>query len=178
MKYIIDFEGFALSSIFVIKEFVLSSLDSNAKTHFLLSSPNLNTRFLRFKDKAKISYCENWLHGIRWETRGKRFTDLRKFINLTLVSSDIIFIKGEEKVKIFCKQLNPPCRVRDINDLLTYAEVSKDWMSLAREQINSSGNNCPLYFHKSIPHCSTLKAEIFSKMLKTLPAFTKDYQNE
>jgi len=167
MNYIVDFEGFNLSFNFVIKEFVLLSLDSEKKVHFLLNSPRFKNKCFKLKETKSIAYCENYLHCVRWRTRGQTFADLLNFLHKTLKSEDTVFIKGLEKVKVFCKQLNPPCRVRDINELLTFAEVSKDWITLAREQINKNGNSCPLYFHKSNPHCANIKTEIFSRILKT-----------
>lgn len=175
MKYIVDFEGFTLSSTFVIKEFVLLQLNSGKKVHFLLNSPKVNNNFLKSKDRKNISYCENFLHGVRWGTKGQSISNLKTLLHTTLTSEDIVYIKGEEKVKIFCKQLNPSCRVRDINELLTYAEVSKDWLTIAREQMNKKANTCPLYFHKSNPHCSSIKTDIFSRMLLNAFSISKEY---
>ena len=165
MKYIVDFEGFSLNCTFVIKEFVLQSLDFNQKKYFLLNSPSFNFNNLRRKDRKSVNFCEKNLHLIRWRTRGANFAELRDFLNQTLKADDTVYIKGEEKVKVFCRQLNPVCLVRDINNLLSYAEVSKDWIIPARKLLSSRENSCPLYFHKSNPHCALIKTEIFSQML-------------
>src|SRR5665811_122082 len=99
MKYIADFEGFFLNRGFVIKEFVLISLDSGEKTHFLLSLPNLSFKILKPKERKSISFCENYLHGIRYRTSGKKISDLKYFLQKTLTSKDTVYIKGIEKVK-------------------------------------------------------------------------------
>jgi len=166
MKYIVDFEGFTVNSYFVVKEFVLLSLDSGFKHHFILKSPK--TISFRFKDRKNILYCENFLHGIRWSTRGKSFGFLKQFLNSILSSEDTLFIKGDEKVRIFCKQLNPPCQVKDINELFSYAEISQDWGLLAREHLKVNGSRCPLYFHKNNVHCSFTKVEVFSQLMKPI----------
>jgi len=77
MNYLVDFEGFPLKSFFVIKELVIVSLDSDIKHHFVFNSPNIE--IIRPKDRKNIFYCEKYLHGVRWKTRGVPFINLRNF---------------------------------------------------------------------------------------------------
>jgi len=173
MNYVVDFEGFSVKGFFVIKEFVVASIDSEEKNHFILNSPILNWNYLRSKDRKSINYCEKYLHQIRWGTRGKHFSELKSFLNHKLTEQDTIFIKGSDKLKIFCKQINPKCVVKDINDLLSYAQVSKDWTSKAKELLALVPNKCPLYFHKLNHHCAFVKTEVFAQILLDLNLFNQ-----
>ena len=66
MEFVIDFEGFDLTSGFVIKEISIANLRSHYVDTYFVKSPFKLTG-LSIKDRKNVKFCEKFVHRIFWQ---------------------------------------------------------------------------------------------------------------
>lgn len=153
MNYIIEFEGFQLTSFFVFKEVSIIDLSSQKITHFFLKPP-FSYKRLTSSEQKTVKYCETFLHKVKWFAGNSYMKDLYSFLS-TIPSSSTIYTKGKQKVDLLYKILSR-CNILDLEDF-ECPVITK---------ISNIGNNqCPLPFHHNILNCSYIKVISFAKHL-------------
>lgn len=159
MKFIIEFEGFQLTNIFVFKEVSIINLSTKETFHFFLKSP-FSRKCLFPQEQKVVQYCETFLHKIKWFAGNSRMKDLYLFLN-TIPTDSTIYTKGKQKVALLCKIISW-CNIQDLEDFKCPAITKLSVISEIQ---------CPLQFHRKTLNCSFRKASLFAE-------YMLNYKNE
>jgi hypothetical protein len=158
MIFVVDVEGFLVKNHFVVKEFAYKSLDDLSFGQFFFKPP-FSWESLSFKEKQTVSYCEKFLHCLRWSSGAINYQDrLQVFQNL-FKDGDTIFVKGTEKVT-YVKKILP--FVHNIQNLETL-ECPK----ISSIKYEDRFVKCEHKKHRANLHCALLKVFRFSSFLKS-----------
>jgi hypothetical protein len=157
MIYVVDFEGYFVKNNFVIKELAYFRIE-DSKTEQFLFTPPFSWSHLSFKEKQTVSYCENFLHQIRWDNGKTPYQNRLEICKGIFKPDDIIYIKGEQKQKYF-KNLLPS--VQKVYNLESF-NCPKISTYLPQENIS-----CSLSKHKKTLHCALYKVYGFASFVKS-----------
>jgi hypothetical protein len=156
MKYFIEMEGFAFSRKFLLKELSVVSLDESVNQHFFIKAPPYMS--LSKHEVRTVNYCENKLHGIYFYAGKTKIANVKQFLHSILQPTDIIYVRGETKVRCLRDQLGIS---QKIIDLVIYESKADVWRKMLQDFLDSErveSNLCPLPFHRNNPNCSHTKA--------------------
>lgn len=157
MSFIVEFEGYELSSKFVFKEVCISNIHQSSDTdqHFFIKSPH-SFKALSDKNKSIVRFCETYLHRIKWKDGVSTFKDFVKKLN-DIPSKSTIYTKGEKKVVILESLLvDDSINVTNLEDL--------GCLPITKLQIALSGD-CPLSLHRPTYNCAHEKVLAFKNFL-------------
>ena len=162
MNWILEFEGFALSSGFVFKEISLRSLETGKQEHFFIRSP-CRIENLSRKDLRIVRWCEHNHHCIHWRGGNISISKVLARIRSIIIGTDSkILTKGNTKAEIL-KKLNFGGSVEDIEATCNLSSVDT-WDSQYVDL--KIADPCPLRFHRHNKHCSHWKSLVVFEFLK------------
>lgn len=164
MKYLIEFEGFALGSKFIFKEVSIVNVTTKKITTYFLKSP-YPRKYLASKDKSIVAFCETHLHKINWESGIHRMRDLKQYIS-KIGFGDIVYTKGLQKAQTLKTLFSGSCCVVDLE------EIGCQCVSVYLKNI--SVNQCIRKFHNNSEHCSYLKAQAYLSFLLQDESVTRE----
>ena len=153
-KYVIEFQGFYCHDKFCFKELSVYNIEEKQLKHFLIKSP-FRFIFLSEKEKRGVRYCEKHLHKIFWNNGVEKFNEVKNFLHGLITPNDIVYTKGENKVKVLESFFNFGCVIYDVNDFNIFTNL----------QEKETFFDCPLPFHKDNRFCSHWKAQKIAKSL-------------
>ena len=156
MIYVVDFEGYFVKNNFVIKEFAYFRLHGSKSEQFLFQAP-FSWSALTFKEKQTVSYCEKFLHRIRWSSGNIPYQNRHKIFNNIFQKGDFVFVKGDQKVKVFQRYLSSEVKVKNLESY----NCPKIANFLPSEVIT-----CSLPRHKENIHCAHLKVKKYASFLR------------
>lgn len=161
MKYVIEFEGFALSKTFVFKEATIRNLNTEFRQWFWIRPP-FNFQKLTNKEKRIVRYCERKIHKLSWSSGTQSFNNFCEVLK-TIKDDDIVFTKGLQKANILSTLIPSLAKVYDLDDF----QCPKYFKEFNSKVITT----CPLEMHKDSEHCSYKKAHFFVDFIKTYNEF-------
>lgn len=150
MKYLLFAEGFMLKGGFVFKEIAFYCMETNILKQYLINSPSKLFNNLTSRERKTVAYCENHLHRIKWFIKGKSFQYVKHLINRELKIGDEIYTKGDQMKKFIELQINPRCRVIDIDSTVSNGVMFE-------KNLKEYDIKCLLSFHQDIHHCAVNK---------------------
>lgn len=162
MKYLLFAEGFMLRGKFVFKEIAFYCTETGELKQFIITSSRKLLEQLNRRETRTVMYCQNNLHKINWGLRGKNFHFVRHLINRQLTSEDIIYTKGLQMKKFIELQINPRCRVVNVETIIN----PENWLDKSNTVEEGGIHKCVLSFHDNIYHCAVNKAHICFNLMR------------
>jgi len=158
MIFVVDVEGFFVKNHFIVKEFAYIRTEDSKIERYLFKAP-FSFNHLSFREKQTVSYCEKNLHQLRWSSGIIKYQDRLSVIRNVFQPSDVIYVKGDQKVRFIEELL--PFTVKVINlETLNCPKVI---------DIKSTGKytKCESLKHQFNIHCSLFKVQRFASFLKS-----------